>query len=188
MLPQYESHPIQPLTCMYGQHSISLSSPISLHISSNHHSPWIPEAGFLCMSDTDSESESQALGHEPKDNDVGFLIDAALAALVDECGIRRFLTHSTLRRIAAVIKTGHPNALMMKGIEKYEFITEPFKYFHEAESKGCCHPLLYYYLGECYRIGDPETDEDFDKSFAYYCKAIDCTFHETIKTIIAPTP
>lgn len=101
------------------------------------------------------------------------LFNAALSALLYGDGERRPLTHKTLRLIEDAVAINPSDGLllvgiMMMGIRKKDAL----KHFQEAEEKGSSHPLLYYYLGECYRLGNFGVRRDEIEALMYYEKCI----------------
>lgn len=65
-----------------------------------------------------------------------------------------------------------PAGLFIKGIRQFDRDKASFKCFAQAEKEGCDHPILHYFLGECYRLGDKGVNKDTSRALEYYDKAI----------------
>lgn len=100
------------------------------------------------------------------------LLSDCLGALLYQDGEHKPLTHSTLKRIEdAKSKLDVANALFLDGIGRLERDPVPSKILSEAEEKGCNHPILYYFLGQCH---SRERSDEYNeaKAIEYYMKAI----------------
>lgn len=126
-----------------------------------------------------------SLVHEPGDWKEGALrwrerkeeqrttVEACVKALLyDDLSLRpiSLTTHKFI--MEAKVKLGEANALFIEGVRQYKYWlpNSLFKYFSEAEAKGCEHPLLYYFIGQYYLTTNNGTPEDLDKAIEYYNK------------------
>lgn len=73
---------------------------------------------------------------------------------------------------STMTKISERNVLFIKGVRQFGFSGASFKHFSEAEAMGCVHPALYYFLGECYRLGDKGTVGNAAKALEYYDMAL----------------
>lgn len=103
-------------------------------------------------------------------------LDACLNVLVYKDGTEKSLTHSTLKLIKeSRPKIGEANALFLEGLQRHFGLRPAFKYFSEAEKKGCNHPLLCYYMGICYHSSGG-VPRDVIKASECFGKAINGMF------------
>lgn len=101
------------------------------------------------------------------------LINECLDALLFQNAAFRHPTHRKLKFIeGAKAKMSEANASLIEGIRMFKFYDVPFRLFVEAEGKGCKHPALYYFIGECYRDRCRGVDQDDSKAVEYYDMAI----------------
>lgn len=100
------------------------------------------------------------------------MFSRALRALCYEDGERKQSTLYSIQLVEEAMATNHPDALILKGIERSHFPGEAFKYFSEAESRGSTHPLLYYHLGQCYCRVTSEITRSSEKAIEYFTRAI----------------
>lgn len=108
----------------------------------------------------------------PSKIDCHGIIDAVLATLLYQNGTLRELTHRTLNLIEETkTKVGEANAWLLEGIRQFNVSSDPFKYFTEAEEKGCSHSALHHFIGECYRRGDRGVGKCINKAQQYYGQA-----------------
>lgn len=97
-------------------------------------------------------------------------LSACLDTLVYQDGECKPLTHRMLKYLEeAKARLDEASALFIEGLHN---ITHGFRLFSEAEEKGCEHPVLYYFMGECYRKGEKGATQDFSKASDYYDMAI----------------
>lgn len=101
------------------------------------------------------------------------LARAAHALLYDD-GSRRPFTHLSLRLLDEALATGHPDALILKGVAMELLEKDPIKPFQEAERQGSNHPFLFQRLGEYYY-----KKKDFNIVFQYMDKALKCMYLPT---------
>lgn len=141
----------------------------------------------LLSGDRGGLDELKMRNHEEKspdpdlDKDPNRLLNACLDALLYQDGAGKPFTYSTHDLIAAAKPTiGEANALFIDGIRLFNYTLNPLKYLTEAEVKGCEHPLLYYYLGECYRVNSKGTTANSAKALDDYIKAIKGTMSLSI--------
>lgn len=98
------------------------------------------------------------------------ILNSCLDILLYQDGNRRPLTPSLLKLAEdAKSKVGEANALFLEGLC---FPGGRLKRFLEAEAKGCDHPVMYYFMGECHRGGDDAVEENDNQALVYYDKAI----------------
>lgn len=122
------------------------------------------EKNVICEGSNPIETETQET-----------TLNACLDVLLYPDGSRKDLTHTTLKLIEeARPKMGEANALFVEGLRLFNYQDAPLKYFAEAESKGCNHPILYYYMTLCYT--DPfkgrGTRGNRLKEVEYYTKSL----------------
>lgn len=104
----------------------------------------------------------------------GLTQQAALTACLNELfypdGEPKALTNSTLTLIEETkAKVDEADALFLSGLRSF---THRFQHLSEAVKKGCQHPCLYYFLGECYREGDKGVAKNATRAFDSYDMAI----------------
>lgn len=86
------------------------------------------------------------------------------------------LTHSLLKVLAKAKEAmNEGDALFTEAIRLKESKgTRNFEMFDAARAKGCRHPLLYHFLGNCYHDWD-EGVRSYTTELRYYVKAISGT-------------
>lgn len=100
-------------------------------------------------------------------------INAILATILKQEGTFKLLCYKALDFIHETKqKLNQANALFIDGVLQYYKDPPPALAFLEAEALGCDHPLLYHFLGECYREDDKGVPQDDSKAAEYYIKAI----------------
>lgn len=120
------------------------------------------------------EEDSDSFGWIEEKDDEPIALNACLNALLYQDGGIRNFTHTTLKMIEeSKGKLGEANTLFIEGIRRFAYHDIAFKYLSEAEKKGCKHPVLYYFLGDCYRSGYKGVDVDDDKALHYFNKAME---------------
>lgn len=105
-------------------------------------------------------------------------IQVCLDALLYEDNEPRQLTYRSLKVLQdAKMIIGEANALFIEGIRLYyhQSRLSAFKCFSEGAKRGCVHPLLYYFMGECYRYSGQSSNTEGAKALEYYEKAIQGT-------------
>lgn len=97
-------------------------------------------------------------------------LNSYLDVLLYQDGELKPLTHNTLKLIEDVKShVDEANALFLEGLCSFR---NRLELLSTAEKKGCDHPIMYYFLGECYKTGDKGVKKDNHKSLEYYTKAI----------------
>lgn len=110
-------------------------------------------------------------------------------ALLYQDGCPKPLTCSTLQCLeASKAILCEADTLFLEGIRRYhQGDDSPFKYFSQAEEKGCKHPALYYYLGECYGVSTRGVTSNHAASLEYYDKAI-AGMYSSACSLFSPDP
>lgn len=137
--------------------------------------------------DTPSEEQTrkkrkQATPHPSRGPDDMHSFNDQVLSIVNDCvnallyqdGVHRYPHTGLLKQIKDVKEqVGKANALFLEGLRQfvYDSLT-PFEHLAEAEEKGCNHPVMYYFLGECYSKGTRGIAKDATKAFEYYTKAL----------------
>lgn len=87
-------------------------------------------------------------GTDPTTAHERILSEARNAMMYEDGELKPMTLHSS-KLLDAAMKTGHPDALFLKGLSKY-FISpeEAVKWFHRADARGCRDPWLYYFLAQ----------------------------------------
>lgn len=99
-------------------------------------------------------------------------LKVCLDTLFFDDNMSRPLTLSSLKVLnEAKSKLSEADALFIEGL-CLPGSHESFKYFFQAEQKGCDHPILHMLIGECYRSGNRGVAADATKALQYYDKAI----------------
>lgn len=109
-------------------------------------------------------------------------LNSCLDALLYESGELRPLTHNFLKLLEKTkMVVGNTDALFLDGISHYlrRAFPSALRCLSEAEEKGCKHPILYYFMGECYNSEEKGLDKNSTKALDYYNKAIEgmCRLH-----------
>lgn len=77
------------------------------------------------------------------------IFEKAARSMFYDDGSLRNPTHTSLELLDQAVKTGNPDALVLKGLAK-ENLEDTSKYFKDAKWKGSKHPLLYSALAKNY--------------------------------------
>lgn len=100
-------------------------------------------------------------------------LKACVNALLYQDGTTRPMTHRTLKLLEeSKSKLDEGDASFIKGIRRYQHRHRCFPFFSEAEEKGCTHPFLYYFLGECYMSDYRGVSKDISKAADYYSMSV----------------
>lgn len=111
-------------------------------------------------------------------------LNACLNDLLYQDGTFKAVTSNAVKHIeAAKGKLGEANTLFIEGVRAYrrdkmahdqyplkKFVS--FEYLSKAQAKGCQHPVLYYFLGECCRLFCEGVDFMVPWTLRYYDMAI----------------
>lgn len=101
-------------------------------------------------------------------------LNDCIEALLYQDGAFRSLTHSTLKLLEDTkARVGEVNALFLEGLHAFGRQRASFKYFLEAEEKGCTHPVLYFFMGDCFDLGLGGIEKNAAKALEYYTKSIE---------------
>lgn len=95
----------------------------------------------------------------------------------------------TLNLIERFYTIDSPDIHLAKALLKYSgLVGSNYLLFSQAQEKGCNHPLLFYYLGDCYVAGI-DIDKDLEKAAMCYQKAIEGMFSAltTFYPVILPS-
>lgn len=112
------------------------------------------------MSTEDVDSKTQQGNEE--------LINSVIDSLFYQDSLRKPLTNGLLEEINATKKLlREADSLFLDGLCPPD-LSDAFIYLSEAETKGCNHPLLYYFLGLCHQFQSKDTP----KAIQYYEKAV----------------
>lgn len=121
--------------------------------------------------------------HAPKPRSVtdqgSDTLSKALDALMYEDGTHKNLTLRTLKLIEEAMRTGLPDAYMIKGLQLHNFHSEPMQYYQEAQRRGCTHPLLDYLLGQQHHSQRTTKGYDISIAMGYFDKAIASMLYNT---------
>lgn len=122
----------------------------------------VPSTQLVCGNENSSDFDDGSSG-ATRDGPCLATLNACLDVLVYQDGALKPVTSNTIKLIEeAKGKLSEANALFIKGILVYEgndiLHYQPqqtdllaYEYLSEAHTKGCQHPILYYFLGECCR-------------------------------------
>lgn len=103
-------------------------------------------------------------------------LNAVMEALLEGDGQRKGMTHKTLEYIDKAKRTlSEADSLLIDGIVQFTY-HYPLPRLLKAEEKGCTHPKLYHYLGECYRTCFANPIDYAPIATEYYDKAISCAY------------
>lgn len=118
---------------------------------------------------TDCDVSMMTLGNDQ----AHMTLNTCLDALLYQDGLIKCRTHTTLKLIEETkAKVGEAYALFLEGIRYFKIGTTSFRVFSEAEDKGCEHPILFYFMGLCYKDGLSGATTNNRKAFEYLAKSI----------------
>lgn len=102
------------------------------------------------------------------------------ALMYDAKTLDRSLTHHTLNIIQQFEAVGDPDAPLLRALLKYNRkVGSNYWHFKDALDKGCTHPLLYYFLGNCYLGSQDPSIRDIGKALECYQTTIIGTYSFT---------
>lgn len=122
---------------------------------------------------------------DDKESQQAALTACLKARFYDDDGDFKPLTHNVLQLMEeAKSKINEADALFIDGVRWCQCPDIAFKYLSEAEMKGCDHPVLYYLIGNLYRIGSKTVIKDGKKAFDYYSKSFGGTLSRCLIIIV----
>lgn len=103
-------------------------------------------------------------------------LEACLGHLFYQDGQQKELCHQLIKIIEDIKMTiGEVNALVIDGIMQFDIADKPAHFLIQAEEQGCVHPVLLYYMGQCFSRSDKGVTRCQTKAIAYFDKTIEGT-------------